>query len=82
MINRRRANDNNAFGRQIARMLQQDFQDSRAVTLEDHERRGKLSQFLEKMVTLFAWFMLGRPWERECLCIRISHMCNPKPAWD
>ena len=49
--------DNSAFGRQIARMLEQDFRDSRAVTLEDHERRGKLSQFLERMVTLFAWFL-------------------------
>jgi cardiolipin synthase len=49
--------DNGAFGRQIARMLDQDFRDSRAVTLEDHERRGKLSQLLEKMVTLVAWFL-------------------------
>jgi len=49
--------DNSAFGRQIARMLEQDFRDSRAVTLEDHERRGKLSQILERIVTLFAWFL-------------------------
>jgi cardiolipin synthase A/B len=49
--------DNSAFGRQIARMLDHDFRASRAVTLEDHERRGKLSQILERIVTLFAWFL-------------------------
>ncbi|WP_223920776.1 phosphatidylserine/phosphatidylglycerophosphate/cardiolipin synthase family protein [Geobacter sp. AOG2] len=49
--------DNNSFGRQIGRMLEQDFRDSRAVILEDHERRGKLSRLLEKMVNLFAWFL-------------------------
>lgn len=49
--------DNSSFGRQIARMLEQDFRDSRAITLEDHERRGKLSQLLEKVVNLFAWFL-------------------------
>lgn len=49
--------DNSAFGRQIARKLEQDFRDARAVTLEVHERRGRLSQLLERMVTLFAWFL-------------------------
>ncbi|KAB0667271.1 cardiolipin synthase B [Oryzomonas japonica] len=49
--------DNNSFGRQIARMLEQDFRDSRAITLADHERRGKLSQLLEKVVNLIAWFL-------------------------
>jgi len=49
--------DNSSFGNQIDRMLEQDFRDSRAVTLADHERRGKLSQLLEKVVNLFAWFL-------------------------
>ena len=49
--------DNSAFGRQIGWMLEQNFRDSRAVTLEDHERRGKLSQLMERMVTLIAWFL-------------------------
>ncbi|KAA0889830.1 phospholipase D-like domain-containing protein [Oryzomonas rubra] len=49
--------DNNSFGKQIARMLEQDFRNSRAITLADHERRGKLSQLLEKLVNLFAWFL-------------------------
>ncbi|QEM69791.1 cardiolipin synthase B [Geobacter sp. FeAm09] len=49
--------DNTSFGRQIALMLEQDFRDSRVVTLADHERRGKLPQILEKLVNLFAWFL-------------------------
>jgi cardiolipin synthase len=49
--------DNNSFGRQIAQMLEQDFRDSRAITITDHERRGKLSQLLEKLVNLIAWFL-------------------------
>jgi cardiolipin synthase len=49
--------DNNAFGRQIRLMLEQNFRDSRPVSLEDHERRGVLSRVLEKMVSLFGWFL-------------------------
>jgi len=49
--------DNNSFGKQIGRMLEQDFRDSRPITLADHERRGKLSRLLEKVVNLFAWFL-------------------------
>jgi len=49
--------DNSTFGRQIARMLAHDFRESRSVSLEDHERRGRLSQLLERLVTLFAWFL-------------------------
>lgn len=49
--------DNSTFGRQIHVMLEQNFRDSRSISLEDHERRGMVSRLLEKMVSLFGWFL-------------------------
>jgi len=49
--------DNSAISRQISRILEQDFRDSRPVTLEDHEHRGRVSQIMERFITLFAWFL-------------------------
>lgn len=49
--------DSNAFGRQIRKMLLQDFNDSRRILLEDHQRRGSVARLLEKVINLFSWFL-------------------------
>jgi cardiolipin synthase len=49
--------DNSAFGEQVRLMLEQDFRDSQPITLEDHERRGVLPRMLERLVSLFGWFL-------------------------
>lgn len=49
--------DNVAFGRQIQRILREDFKNSRRITLDDHERRGMVTRMLEKVINLFSWFL-------------------------
>ncbi|MBI4633747.1 MAG: cardiolipin synthase B [Deltaproteobacteria bacterium] len=49
--------DDSVFGRQIKRMLLKDFEDSRRIIREDHERRGLIARFLERVINLFGWFL-------------------------
>ncbi len=49
--------DSADFGDQIRTMLEQDFAASRRITIVDHERRGLTTRLLEKIVSLFAWFL-------------------------
>jgi cardiolipin synthase A/B len=49
--------DDAAFSGQVAAMLRKDFADSRGITLGDHERRGGLARFLERVIDLFSWFL-------------------------
>jgi cardiolipin synthase len=49
--------DDTAFSGQVQTMLRQDFGDSRRITLDDHERRGGLARFLERVIDLFSWFL-------------------------
>jgi len=49
--------DSNAFGAQIRRELEADFQAARQVTLGGHEGRGIVLRVLEKIVNLFSWFL-------------------------
>jgi cardiolipin synthase len=45
------------FGRQIHAMFQEDFQDARRISLQDHERRGVAARSFEKMFSLFSHFL-------------------------
>ena len=49
--------DNEAFGRQIQKILLEDFKNSRRITLDDHERRGMMTRMLERVINLFSWFL-------------------------
>jgi cardiolipin synthase len=49
--------DSSAFGAQIRRELEVDFQAARRVTLDGHESRGGALRVLEKIVNLFSWFL-------------------------
>lgn len=49
--------DSYSFGKQIHKMLLEDFRDSRRIMLEDHERRGVAARMLEKVINLFSWFL-------------------------
>ena len=49
--------DSNAFGAQIRRELETDFDAARRVMLDSHERRGIALRVLEKIVNLFSWFL-------------------------
>lgn len=49
--------DSSAFGGQIRGMLLEDFRGSRVITLADHERRGFVTRFMERVIKLFSWFM-------------------------
>jgi cardiolipin synthase A/B len=49
--------DDAAFSGQVTAMLLKDFADSRRITLDDHERRGGLARFLERVIDLFSWFL-------------------------
>ncbi|MHB8909747.1 MAG: phospholipase D-like domain-containing protein [Syntrophales bacterium] len=49
--------DDRTFGRQIGRMLLKDFEDSRRITREAHERRGMIARLLERVINLFGWFL-------------------------
>jgi len=49
--------DSRTFGKQIHRMLEKQFADSRRILLEDHERRGVGAKLVERVVNLFSWFL-------------------------
>jgi cardiolipin synthase len=49
--------DSSAFGAQIRRELEADFQAARRITLGGHEGRGIVLRVLEKIVNLFSWFL-------------------------
>ena len=49
--------DDATFSGQVTAMLRKDFADSRRITLDDHERRGGLARFLERVIDLFSWFL-------------------------
>ncbi len=49
--------DDATFGRQIRRMFLKDFEESRRITREGHERRGIMARFLERVINLFSWFL-------------------------
>ena len=49
--------DDTAFSGQVKAMLRKDFADSRRISLDDHERRGILVRFLERVIDLFNWFL-------------------------
>ncbi len=49
--------DDTAFGGQVKAMLRKDFADSRRILLDEHERRGALIRFLERVIDLFSWFL-------------------------
>ena len=49
--------DDRTFGGQIRRMLLRDFEESRRITREDHERRGLIARLLERVINLFGWFL-------------------------
>ena len=49
--------DNIEFGGQIRELLLEDIGGSRRVRLDVHERRGVLTRAMERIVSLFAWFL-------------------------
>jgi cardiolipin synthase len=49
--------DSSSFGAQISRELEADFHAARQVSLGDHEGRGTMLRFMEKVVNLFSWFL-------------------------
>jgi cardiolipin synthase len=49
--------DDVTFGRQIKNLLLNDFEKSRRVTVEGHERRGVIARFLEKVINRVDWFL-------------------------
>lgn len=49
--------DNVQFGGQIRELLLEEINGSRPVELDIHERRGLLIRIMERVVTLFGWFL-------------------------
>jgi cardiolipin synthase len=49
--------DNDKFGGQIRSLLQEEFAASNKIDLDVHERRSVLIRFLERVVSLFGWFL-------------------------
>ena len=49
--------DNIQFGGQIRELLLEEIDGSRSVELDVHERRGPLIRFMERVVSLFGWFL-------------------------
>ncbi len=49
--------DNIGFGAQIRGLLRQEIGQARLVTLHVHERRGLLVRIMERIVSLFGWFL-------------------------
>ena len=45
------------FGAQVAEMLDEDIARSRRIVLEEHERRGLLVRFLERLCAPIKWFL-------------------------
>lgn len=49
--------DSSAFGRQIRGKLLDDMAGSRRIELHEHGRRGLLTRILERVISLFGWFL-------------------------
>ncbi len=49
--------DSAAFGKQVDKVLEQEFLAAKRVRLDDHEGRGILLRAMEKVVSLFGWFL-------------------------
>lgn len=49
--------DDDAFSGQVRDVLLKDFRDSRRITLDGHERRGLAARLIERVITLFGWFL-------------------------
>ena len=49
--------DSPDFGTRVAAMFQQDLASSRRVVLAEHERRGWLVQFMERLCSPVSWFL-------------------------
>lgn len=47
----------NDFGRQVEEMFLDDLACSRRISLEEHERRGIMVRFLERLVSPVSWFL-------------------------
>ncbi|MGE0157345.1 MAG: phospholipase D-like domain-containing protein, partial [Geobacter sp.] len=45
------------FGRQVRALIEQDLAGSRAVSLDDHVRRGLLQRLLEWLFRPLCWFL-------------------------
>lgn len=49
--------DNEEFGGQIRRLLLEEIAGARQVCLDQHEQRGMVVRFMERVVRLFGWFL-------------------------
>lgn len=49
--------DSKVFGRQVAKMFRDDLTMSRRIVLDEHERRGLLVRFLERLCSPVSWFL-------------------------
>jgi len=49
--------ENKAFGEQIQMMFLEDFDNSKKIELDNHERRGMVARTLENVFSLFSWFL-------------------------
>jgi cardiolipin synthase len=49
--------DSKVFGRQVAEMFRDDLTMSRRIVLDEHERRGLLVRFLERLCSPVSWFL-------------------------
>jgi len=49
--------DSSAFGKQIRGKLLEDMMGSRRIELDEHTRRGLMTRILEKVISLFGWFL-------------------------
>ena len=49
--------DSSAFGKQIRRLLLEDMAGARRIELDEHARRGLPTRILERVVSLFGWFL-------------------------
>jgi len=49
--------DNVEFGGQVRSLLREEIAGSRQVELDIHERRGLLIRFMERVISLFSWFL-------------------------
>lgn len=49
--------ESKAFGEQIQMMFLEDFDNSKKIELDNHERRGMVARTLENVFSLFSWFL-------------------------
>jgi cardiolipin synthase len=49
--------DSSAFGKQIRTLLLEDMAGARRIELDEHARRGLSTRILERVVSLFGWFL-------------------------